>query len=173
MADFTHITFDTELGPVTVAATGSGILRSDLPGEDPDSVIEEVMARTGLNPTEGGDLVDRAADQIVAYLAGRLRQFELPLDWRLIGGFNREVLQAVADIPYGETLSYGEVAELAGAPRGARAAGTALARNPIALIIPCHRVIRADGTTGGYGGGAHGTALKQRLLDLEQGRYVI
>ncbi|HNG57685.1 MAG TPA: methylated-DNA--[protein]-cysteine S-methyltransferase, partial [Solirubrobacterales bacterium] len=64
--------------------------------------------------------------------------------------------------------SYGDVAALAGAPGAARAAGTALSRNPIALIVPCHRVIKADGTTGGYGGGKAGTALKQRLLDLER-----
>lgn len=168
MSSFTHTTFDTELGPVTVAATEQGILRSDLPGADPDQVIEEVIARTGADPVEGGELVDRAADQVLAYLAGELREFDLPLDWQLIGGFHREVLKEVFKIPYGETRSYAEVAESAGRPRAARAAGTALARNPITLIIPCHRVIRSDGTTGCYGGGAAGTAMKQHLLDLER-----
>lgn len=171
MSIFTHTTFDTEFGPVCVAATAEGIVRSDLPGEDPDAVVEEVIARTGLEPAEGGDLVDEAADRISAYLAGELERFELPLDWRLIGnGFHRRVLEVVGEIPYGETRSYGEVAELAGVPRAARAAGSALARNPIGLIIPCHRVVRSDGTTGGYGGGLSGTRLKRRLLDLEQGQ---
>lgn len=173
MSSFTHTTFDTPLGPVCVAATAEGIVRSDIPGADPDAVVEEVMARTGLDPVEGGDLVDRAADQITAYLTGELERFDLDLDWRLIGnGFYRDVLAVVAEIPYGETRSYGEVAELAGRPRAARAAGTALAGNPIGLIIPCHRVVRSDGSTGGYGGGLSGTRLKQRLLDLEQGSPV-
>jgi len=169
MNQFTHTTFDTGLGPVCVAASDTGIIRSDLPGEDPDAVIREVIARTGLEPVEGGERVDRAADQISAYLAGELREFDLELDWRLIGGgFHRDVLRVVAEIPYGETRSYGEVAELAGRLRAARAAGTALARNPIGLVIPCHRVVRSDGSTGGYGGGLSGTRLKQSLLDLEQ-----
>lgn len=169
MNHFTHTTFDTELGPVCVAATEDGIVRSDLPGEDPDSVIQEVMARTGLEPVEGGDLVDQAADEIADYLSGERQTFDLDLDWRLVGnGFYREVLRVVAEIPYGETRSYGEVAELAGGLRAARAAGTALARNPIGLVIPCHRVVRSDGSTGGYGGGLKGTQLKQRLLDMER-----
>lgn len=169
MSNFTHTTFDTALGPVCVAATEEGIVRSDLPGADPDSVVQEVIARTGMEPVEGGELVDRAADQIAAFLAGERRTFDLALDWLLIGnGFYREVLEVVAEIPYGETRSYGEVAELAGRLRAARAAGTALARNPIGLVVPCHRVVRSDGSTGGYGGGLKGTRLKQRLLDLER-----
>lgn len=168
MATFTHTAFDTRLGAVALAATSEGIVRCNLPGSDPDALVEEVMARTGLQPVEGGDLVDDAADQIIAFLEGETRQFELDLDWRLVGGFYREVLQATTTVPYGETASYGEVAALAGKPGAARAAGTALSINPIALIVPCHRIIKADGSTGGYGGGAGGTALKQRLLDLEK-----
>ncbi|MBN8868494.1 MAG: methylated-DNA--[protein]-cysteine S-methyltransferase [Solirubrobacterales bacterium] len=167
MGMFTHTAFDTELGPVALAATDEGIVRCNLPGSDPDALVEEVIARTGLSPVEGGEMVDDAADQVIAFLEGGLRQFDLELDWRLVGGFHRQVLQATATIPYGETASYGEVAALAGKPGAARAAGTALSVNPIALIVPCHRIIKADGSTGGYGGGAAGTALKQRLLDLE------
>ncbi len=167
MGTFAHTAFDTELGAVCLAATDEGVVRCNLPGSDPDALVNEVMARTGLEPVEGGDAVDEAADQIIAFLEGELRQFELDLDWRLIGGFHREVLKATARIPYGETASYSEVAGMAGKPGAARAAGTALSLNPIALIVPCHRVIKADGSTGGYGGGHAGTALKQRLLDLE------
>ena len=105
-----------------------------------------------------------------ATLAGRSPVVidDLDLDWQLVGGFNQKVLQATTRIPYGETASYGEVAALAGSPGAARAAGTALSVNPIALIVPCHRIIKADGSTGGYGGGKAGTRLKQRLLDLEK-----
>jgi methylated-DNA-[protein]-cysteine S-methyltransferase len=168
MGSFTHTAFDTDLGPVALAATGEGVVRCNLPGSDPDSLVEEVMARTGLAPIEGGETVDRAADQVIAFLEGELRDFDLDLDWQLVGGFHRQVLQATSTIPYGETASYGEVAALAGKPGAARAAGTALSVNPIALIVPCHRIIKADGSTGGYGGGKAGTALKQKLLDLEQ-----
>ncbi len=170
MGTFAHTAFDTALGPVALAATDVGIIRCSLPGSDPDSLVEEVIARTGLVPEEGGEMVDEAADQVIAFLAGDLRDFNLDLDWRLIGGFNRKVLQATATIPYGETASYGEVATLAGSSGAAKAAGTALSMNPIGLIVPCHRVIRSDGSTGDYGGGRSGTALKQRLLGLEDPR---
>ncbi|MCB0858573.1 MAG: methylated-DNA--[protein]-cysteine S-methyltransferase [Solirubrobacterales bacterium] len=168
MGSFTHTAFDTPLGPVALAATDEGIVRCNLPGSDPDALVEEVVARTGMEPVEGGEAVDEAADQVTEFLAGKRREFDLALDWRLIGGFYRDVLQATTTIPWGETASYGEVAALAGKPGAARAAGTALSLNPIALIVPCHRIIKSDGSTGGYGGGKAGTALKQRLLDLER-----
>ncbi len=164
---FSHTAFDTTLGPVALAVTDHGVVRCNVPGSDPDSLVDEVASRTGLAPVEGGDGIDEAADQVIAFLEGELRHFDLDLDWQLIGGFPRKVLEATRTIEWGETASYGEVAALAGAPGAARAAGTALSRNPIALIVPCHRIIRADGSTGGYGGGREGTALKQRLLDLE------
>ena len=166
---FSHLAFDTGFGLVTVAATDEGVVSCGLPGSDPDELIEDVIARTGLDPIEGGGMTGTAADQIGSYLDGKATRFQLELDWRLIGGFHRKVLQATMAIPYGETASYGEVAADAGSPGAARAAGTALSRNPIALIVPCHRVIRADGSTGGYGGGSKGTRLKRSLLDLERG----
>jgi len=164
---FTHTAFETPLGPVAVAATRAGVLRCSLPGSDPDDLVDEVITRTGLVPVEGGAQVDAAADQVLAFLDGDLPRFSLELDWSLTNGFYRDVLRATTTVAWGETASYGEVAALAGRPGAARAAGTALSVNPIALIVPCHRIIRADGSTGGYGGGAAGTALKQRLLDLE------
>ena len=164
---FTHTAFDTPLGLVALASTDEGVVRCDLPGSDPDSLVEEVIVRTGLEPVEGGAQVEEAADQVTEYLEGERRQFDLALDWQLIGGFYRDVLKATYEIPYGETVSYGEVAALAGKPGAARAAGTALSRNPIALIVPCHRVIKSDGTTGGFGGGANSIPLKKKLLALE------
>ncbi|MBK5231561.1 MAG: methylated-DNA--[protein]-cysteine S-methyltransferase [Thermoleophilia bacterium] len=164
---FSHTAFDTELGPVALAATDAGVVRVSLPGSDPDELVEEVISRTRLEPVEGGEKVNGAVDQIEDFLAGRRTGFELELDWRLVTGFNRQVLQATATIPYGETRSYGEVAEMAGSPGAQRAAGAALSVNPIAIIVPCHRVIRSDGSLGGFGGGKSGQRLKQRLLDLE------
>ncbi len=98
------------------------------------------------------------------YFAGRRREFELALDWALIGPFARRVLQATAAIPYGGVLSYAEVAAEAGSPRGSRAAGNALGANPIPIVIPCHRVLRSGGALGGYGGGLE---RKRWLLELE------
>ncbi|MBK8293254.1 MAG: methylated-DNA--[protein]-cysteine S-methyltransferase [Solirubrobacterales bacterium] len=164
---FSHTVFDTELGPVALAATDEGVVRVSLPGSDPDELVEEVIARTGLEPVEGGEKVDQAAYQIEDFLAGKRKDFDLPLDLRLVNGFHRKALQAVSKIPFGETRSYGEVAEIAGSPGAARAVGTAMSVNPIALIIPCHRVVKSDGSIGGYGGGKSGSRLKQRLLDLE------
>ncbi len=164
---FAHVAFDTELGPVALATTDEGVIRASLPGSDPDELVEEVAARTGMTPVEGSEAADEAADQVEAFLAGEIKGFDLALDWQLIGGFHRQVLQATATIPYGETRSYGEVAEMAGGPGAARAAGTALSMNPIALIVPCHRVIKADGSVGGYGGGIQGQNLKRKLLQIE------
>jgi len=165
---FAHTAFDPAFGPVALAATDRGVIRCSLPGSDPDDLVEEVIARTGMEPVEGGPAVDGPADQVIAFLAGELAGFELEVDWRLTGGFTREALRAARRIPYGETAGYGEVAIMAGSPGAARAVGTAMSRNPIALIVPCHRVIRSDGSIGGYGGGSAGTRLKQKLLDLEQ-----
>ena len=92
-------------------------------------------------------------------------EFDLPLDWRLVRGFTRAALEAVSDIPYGETAGYGEVAISAGSPRAARAVGTACATTPFSIVVPVHRVVRADGSLGEYGGHPE---VKRFLLDLER-----
>jgi methylated-DNA-[protein]-cysteine S-methyltransferase len=104
-----------------------------------------------------------AADQLRAYFAGELRDFDLPLAPRGTA-FQRAVWNALRAVPYGRTVGYGELAARIGRPGAARAVGAANGRNPIAIVIPCHRVIGADGTLTGYGGGL---ARKRRLLDLE------
>ena len=106
------------------------------------------------------------AEQLDAYFAGELTRFDLPLNAHGTP-FERRVWDALVEIPYGETVSYGELArELALSPRGARAVGRANARNPIAIVVPCHRVIGADGSLTGYAGGLEN---KRALLDLERG----
>ena len=102
--------------------------------------------------------------ELEEYFDGRRRQFELPLDWTLVGPFGRRVLGVTSEIPYGGVLSYAEVAAEAGSPRGSRAAGNALGANPIPIVVPCHRVLRSGGALGGYGGGLE---RKRFLLELE------
>lgn len=109
-------------------------------------------------------LIQTAASQLQEYLDGKRREFSLPL---LLEGtpFQKAVWKALLDIPYGETRSYRDIAETIGNPKAVRAVGMANNRNPISFIVPCHRVIGADGSLVGYGGGL---ALKQQLLDLEK-----
>lgn len=111
-------------------------------------------------------LLREAARQLESYFRGELKEFSLPLE--PIGtDFMKRVWTALCEIPYGRTASYGEIAERIGKPGAARAVGLANNRNPIPIIIPCHRVIGADGSLTGYGGGLD---LKKRLLDLEKGK---
>lgn len=129
--------------------------------------LETLAHALGVTPelTEGDALGDRAAVQLDEYFAGERRVFDLPLDWRLVRGFTRDALQAVREIPYGETASYGEVAIMAGRARAARAVGTACATTPFSIIVPVHRVVRADGSLGEYGGQPE---VKRFLVEHEQ-----
>ena len=107
---------------------------------------------------------ERAERQICEYLAGRRQKFSLPLDLEAIPPFQKKVLRLALRIPYGRTVTYGQLAARAGRPRAARAVGRAMARNPLPLVIPCHRVVATGGGLGGYSGGLN---LKRRLLALE------
>jgi methylated-DNA-[protein]-cysteine S-methyltransferase len=110
------------------------------------------------------------ARELDEYFTGARRTFDLPLDWTLASGFGRRVLEATSRIPYGDSLTYTQVAGEAGSPRGARAAGNALGANPIPIVIPCHRVLAAGGKLGGYTGGV---ARKERLLAIERGESAL
>ena len=105
-----------------------------------------------------------AARELAEYFAGRRREFTVPLDFRFATGFQAEVLRELAQVPYGQTVTYGELARRAGNPKAVRAVGSACAKNPLPFVVPCHRVLRADGTLGGYRGGAE---AKRFLLELE------
>ncbi|HYU48367.1 MAG TPA: MGMT family protein [Candidatus Limnocylindria bacterium] len=119
------------------------------------------------------DVLDRAAAALAAFLSGERAAFdEVPIDLRTGTAWDRRVLEAVRQVPFGETTSYGRLARRIGAPGAARAVGGAVSRNPIGLVIPCHRVIAGDGTLGGYGGDRWGSreqrlAIKRELLARE------
>jgi methylated-DNA-[protein]-cysteine S-methyltransferase len=166
LLDVAWATLDTPLGPVAVFVTPRGLVRVAYDrenfGEVADEVAEQVSPRVLVAPQR----TDTVRKQLDDYFEARRRTFDLPIDWTLVRGFNRGVLKATAEIPFGETASYGEVAAAAGSPRAARAAGNALAGNPIPIVVPCHRVIHADGGIGGYTGGLEN---KRFLLRLEGG----
>jgi methylated-DNA-[protein]-cysteine S-methyltransferase len=156
---------DSPLGPILLGATPKGLVRVGLPAEGEDAVLGELAERISPRVLHASlDSLARAHRQLDEYFLGRRRRFELPLDWRLARGFRLQVLRATARIPYGRTLSYREVASRAGSPAAFRAAGTALATNPLPILVPCHRVLPAGGGLGGYRGGAD---AKARLLALE------
>ncbi len=108
-------------------------------------------------------------EQLSEYFGGRRTTFDVPLLMQG-GGFERRVWRALQDIPYGETVSYGDIARRIGQPSAARAVGLANGRNPISIVVPCHRVVGANGTLTGYGGGLE---RKRILLELEQGQLVM
>ncbi len=129
------------------------------------SVVEVLLnARAEREPTRGTE--SRVAGEFSEYFAGQRRTFDFPID--LHGTpFEMEVWTALQNIPYGSTVTYGELAAGLGKPGAARAIGSANGRNPIPIVVPCHRVIAAGGKLGGYGGGL---TLKRQLLDLEAGQ---
>ncbi|WP_404433807.1 methylated-DNA--[protein]-cysteine S-methyltransferase [Microbacterium lacus] len=154
------------LGDILIVTAGGGIVLLH-PVDDVDAALDNaalmLRALPVLDTTDAA--INEAARQLDEYFSGGRRAFELPLDWGLISGFTLEALKAVCDIPYGETAGYGEVAITAGSPGAARAVGTACARTPFSIVVPVHRVVRADGSLGEYGGRPE---MKKYLIDLEQ-----
>lgn len=135
----------------------------------PDETVPTPPGSASAADVDAAALFDAAIAQLDEYFDGDRREFDLTLDWRLVRGFTRAALEAVCDIPYGETASYGEVAISAGIPRAARAVGTACATTPFSVVVPVHRVVRADGSLGEYGGRPE---MKRFLIDLERGPSV-
>jgi methylated-DNA-[protein]-cysteine S-methyltransferase len=164
LLDVAYAGLDTPLGRLTISATTRGIVRIAFDNEDLDDVLEELARKISPRILNTPARLDAARWELDEYFAGRRETFDLPLDWTLTSGFRREVLTATARIPYAATSTYGKIATAAGSPKAFRAAGTALATNPIPIIVPCHRVLPASGALGGYRGGA---ARKDQLLRLE------
>jgi methylated-DNA-[protein]-cysteine S-methyltransferase len=163
--DIAYRTLDTPVGPLLLAATERGLVRIAYASEDHDAVLQALADRISPRILHAPARLDTAAAELDEYFSGCRRGFGLPLDWQLSAGFRRTVLQHLAhDVGYGHTASYGAIARLAGRPRAVRAVGTACATNPLPVVVPCHRVVRSDGRTGGYLGGPE---AKRILLALE------
>lgn len=162
--DVAYRTVDSPLGPLLLAATTTGLVRVAYAREGFDDVLTRLAERVSPRVLEAPARLDRAAAEVEEYFSGHRRAFDLPLDLSLSAGFRRTVQQYLPRIGYGATLSYREVAEQVGSPRAVRAVGTACATNPLPVVVPCHRVLRSDGSLGGYIGGLD---AKSALLDLE------
>ena len=142
----------TPLGSFVVIVGPRGVVATSFDDPDEDVELERVERRLGRPIHPGGRALASVRREVEAYFAGRGRRFRTPVDLVLAGdGFGRRVLEATMRIPYGEVKTYGDVAAAAGVPRGGRAAGNALGRCPIELFVPCHRVVHASGSIGGYG----------------------
>lgn len=164
LLDVAYRIVGSPVGDLLLAATDVGLVRVAFSKENHDDVLQALSDRVSPRILHHPARLDAAAHQLDEYFAGHLHTFAVPLDWRLSTGFRATVLQRLADIGYGHTASYGDVARLAGRPNAFRAVGTACATNPLPVIVPCHRVVRADRTMGGYLGG---TDAKATLLALE------
>jgi methylated-DNA-[protein]-cysteine S-methyltransferase len=162
--DVAYRVVDSPVGLLLLAATEQGLVRVAYAREDHDVVLQALADRVSPRILRDPARLETAARELGEYFDGRRQGFDLTLDWRLTSGFRGTVLRRLPDIGYGRTASYAAVAQQAGSPRAVRAVGTACATNPLPVVVPCHRVVRSDGSLGGYLGGAE---AKRALLDLE------
>ncbi|MDQ1630366.1 MAG: methylated-DNA-[protein]-cysteine S-methyltransferase [Frankiaceae bacterium] len=164
LLDVAYRLLDSPLGPVLVAATPAGLVRVAYAVEDHDAVLTQLAATVSPRVLHAPGRLDTVATELDEYFNGKRQRFDLPLDLQLSKGFRRTILTHLQDIGYGRTASYTAVAAAAGNPKAVRAVGTACAMNPVPIVVPCHRVLRSDGSVGQYLGG---TAAKRALLALE------
>lgn len=162
--DVAYRTVDSPLGQLLLAATDRGLVRVAFAREGHEQVLEQLAARISPRVLRAPGRLDAAAGELEEYFTGQRTAFDLRLDLQLATGFRRIVLTHLPDIAYGHTASYAALALAAGRPKAVRAVGTACATNPLPLVVPCHRVVRSDGTVGQYVGGVE---AKRVLLTLE------
>ena len=170
LIDVAYASVDSPFGKLLVARTDRGVVRLKLPGGrdsqiSDDETLEALATYVSPRVLEAPSRLDEERRELEEYFEGKRDRFDVPVDWSLTSaGFRSRALHAVARIPYGKTKTYAEIAKAAGNDRAFRAAGTACGRNPIPLIVPCHRVVQSGGGIGNYGGGPE---MKRALLDLE------
>ncbi len=157
--------FKTRIGWCGVVSSEKGILRILIGLPSREMVLRKIRAEFGSGITKT-HAKGNIADKIKRYFSGGKVSFKCVLDWSFLSPFQQKVLKAAMKIPYGTVESYGSLAKKAGRPKGARAVGGALARNPFPLVVPCHRIVRGDGSLGGFSAG-EGLELKKKLLKLE------
>jgi methylated-DNA-[protein]-cysteine S-methyltransferase len=165
LVDVAWTVHDSPLGPLVLAATDDGLVTISY--READNVLDELAKKVSPRVLAHAPRLDDARRQLDAYFEGSLREFDLSLDWRLATPFQRAVLAEVRRVPFGSVASYQTVARAIGRPTASRAAGGANARNPIPIVVPCHRVVGSDGSLTGYAGGVD---RKAYLLDLERAR---
>lgn len=164
LLDLGYRTVDSPLGPLLVVATDQGLVRLAFETEGVDQVLATLAHTVSPRILRAPARTEQVARELDEFFTGRRRTFDVPLDLRLSEHFGLTVRRHLLTIPYGRTESYAEVAREVGNPKAVRAVGTACARNPIPVVVPCHRVLRSDGSLGGYRGGPD---AKRLLLDLE------
>ena len=163
LLNVTYDLVDTPLGTLLLAASQRGLCRISYDPE-PERETEVLAKRFGVRVLRAPAPLDDPRRQLDEYFEGRRRAFDLELDLADVGGFPRRVLEELALVPYGEVTTYGRLAARAERPRAARAVGTVMNRNPLPIVLPCHRVVGSTGKLVGYGGGLE---RKERLLRLE------
>jgi methylated-DNA-[protein]-cysteine S-methyltransferase len=161
LVDVAFSVVDSPVGDLLVAVTQQGLVRLAF---DPERVLDELAERISPRVVEAPARLDPVRRELDEYFEGRRRAFDLAVDWSLTSGFRRRVLEATARIPAGQVTTYGALAERVGNPRASRAVGSAVGSNPVAIVVPCHRVLPAAGGVGNYGGGPERKAF---LLELE------
>lgn len=164
LLDVAYGTYESPLGPLTVVVTPRGVVRLSYAHEAVDAQLDAIAASISPRILHAPARTDAVRRQLDGYFGGTRRDFDVPVDWRLVRGFAADVLRATARIPFGAVSSYREIATEAGSPNAYRAAGNALGSNPIPIVVPCHRVLHAGGGLGGYTGGLD---RKRFLLRLE------
>jgi methylated-DNA-[protein]-cysteine S-methyltransferase len=163
LLDVAYELHDTPIGRLLVAVTDHGLCEISYDA-DPDAEAERLARLFGTRVLRSPRPTDEARRQLDEYFAGGRREFDLPVDLRPAREFGRAVLEQLARVPYGELTTYGTLAARAGRPRAARAVGTVMNRNPVPIVLPCHRVVGSTGSLVGYGGGLD---RKRTLLELE------
>jgi len=163
LLDVAYDIVDSPIGSLLVAATQRGLCRIAYDAE-PEQELERLARSFGVRVLRSSKPIDAARRELDEYFEGDRRRFDLPIDVALLADFNRRVLGELAQVPYGEVVTYGELAARAARPRAARAVGTVMNRNPLPIVLPCHRVIGANGKLVGYAGGLE---RKEQLLRLE------
>ena len=161
LIDVAVATVDSPVGGLLVAATPQGLVRLAF---DPERVLDDLAERISPRVVEAPVRLDPVRRELDEYFEGQRLAFDLVIDWSLTGGFRRSVLEATARIPSGHVITYGALAAQVGKPSAARAVGNAVGSNPVAIVVPCHRVVPAGGGVGNYGGGPDRKAF---LLELE------
>ena len=161
LVDVAFSVVDSPVGDLLVAVTPQGLVRLAF---YPEHVLDELAERISPRVVEAPFRLDPVRRELDEYFEGRRRAFDLTLDWSLTKGFRRRVLEATARIPAGQVTTYGALAAQVGKPSASRAVGGAVGSNPVAIVVPCHRVLPASGGVGNYGGGPE---RKLFLLELE------